>query len=364
MSRFLLTTFAALAATGGFAQNVTAFQDYMERLHVFDHGVVKQIEPQVPQNYFIGGNSVVYTNARGDLRIYRDGQVRDLDRTVVDGKPVVTDHFAGFTIAGSLRLWDGKRTRMLTPVVGKWVVEDSLVVYKDMIQRVINAFYDGEIVQLEDNLAGDAIDVWKAGDNVFAWVSTYDLKLKAYYHGLIYELTDLVSSVPFDCGLDLVAYQDALDRGFKAFHKGDLYDLDPLMPRSFQVGKGILAWLDQSNALKVFSGGKVHTVQDFAPARWQVVDSLVVVEDQGAFRVFQGDRSYELSRVVPKQWAAEWGTLAYLDVDGTTKVWSRGREEVFLRGEQVRALRVDRGLVLAYVGTGARIWWRGARYEH
>jgi hypothetical protein len=364
MKRSLPAIIALLLAGPTTGQNVTAFLDYMDRLHVFDHGVFKQIEPQVPQNYFVGGNMVVYTNARGDLRIYKDGRVRDLDRTVTDGKPIVTDHFAGFTIAGSLRLWDGRQTRMLTPLVGKFIVEDSIVVYKDQINRVVNAFYAGEVVQLEDYLAGDAMEVWKAGDNVFAWVSVFDRKLKAYYHGLIYELTDLISSVPFECGLDLVAFQDAMDRSFKVFHKGDIFDLDPLMPQRYQMGKGVMAWLDQSNALKVFSDGKIHTVQDFAPARWQVVDSLVVIEDQGAFRVFQDGRSYELSRVVPRNWAAEWGTLAYLDVDGTTKVWRKGHEDVFLRGEPVRTLRVDRGLVLAYVGTGARIWWRGALHSH
>lgn len=353
----------ALSALAGAAQDVTAFIDYMDRLYVFDRGTIRQIEPRKPIALHVGGNYLAYTDNRDDLKVYWNGRTQVIDRAM-DLEPIVTDHYMGFTVAGILKVFDGK-TRVMTPNLGMYVVEDSLAVFKDEVQGKIMVYYKEEKVKLEDQLAGNAVVDFGSGDNVFAWVSSFDRLFKVFYHGEIYELSDLVTGMDFKCGLDLVAYRDAYDHTFKAFHQGTIYDLEEQMPQRFEVGKGILAWLDLTGSLKIFEGGQVFKAMDFEPQHWEVVDSLVVVQDRGFFNVFNRGRFHELERAVPLKWKASWGTMAYVDVDRTLKVWRKGITDVVVRGQPVQDFRVDRGLVIARLNVNtARIWWRGETYDH
>jgi hypothetical protein len=363
MKNWIITVAITIATPGAMAQDVTAFVDYMDRLYVFDRGVIRQIEPRKPISLFVGGNYLAYTDNRDDLKVYWNGRTQVIDRAM-DLEPIVTDHLMGFTLAGILKVFDGK-TRVMTPNLGMYVVEDSLAVFKDEVQGKIMAYYNGEMQKLEDQLAGNAIVKWGSGDNVFAWVSSFDRLFKVFYRGQIYELSDLVTDMDFKCGLDLVAFRDAYDHTFKAFHQGVIYDLEEQMPRRYEVGKGVMAWLDLTGALKVFEGGQVYTAMEFEPQSWEVVDSLVVVQDRGFFQVFNRGRFHELERTQPQKWQASWGTLAYVDVDRSLKVWRNGTTDVILRGQPVQEFRVDRGLVLARLNVRtARIWWQGKIYDH
>ena len=363
MMRILTVLMAVLAMLPLQAQDVTAFIDYIDLLYVFDRGIIRQIEPRKPIAVHVGGNYLAYTDNRDDLKVYRNGRTQVVDHAS-DLEPIVTDHLLGFKVAGILKIFDG-RPRVLTPNVGMFVVEDSLVAFKDEVQRAIYVYYDGEVTKLEDQLAGNALVQWKTGDNLVAWVSAFDRLFKVYYHGHVYELSDLVTDMDFKCGLDIVAYRDAYDHTFKVFHQGQIYDLEERMPQRYEVGKGILAWLDLTGALKVFEGGKVHTAMEFEPQRWEVVDSLVVIEDRSFFNVFNRGRFHEVERIIPHKWQASWGTLAYVDVDRSLKVWRNGTTEVIMRGQPVQEFRVDRGLVLARLNVRtARIWWRGEIYDH
>ncbi len=345
------------------AQDVTAFLDYMDRLMVFENGTFKQIESQKPKVVIIGGNAVIYANVQDDLKIFRNGVATVMDRA--SGiEPIVTDHFVGFTVAGILKVNDG-RTKVLCGSVGKYIVEDSLVAYFDGINRVVNVYHKGETIKIEDQLAGDAILEWKAGDNVLAWVSSYDRLFKVFYHGSIYELSDLVTSMDFQCGLDMVAFQDSYDHSFKVFHQGTIYDLEEQMPERYEVGKGVMAWQDVTGSLKVFEGGKVVTAMTFQPQRWRMADSLLVIEDQSSFNVFSKGSMYTLERMVPDSWQASWGTLAYVDVDRTLKYWRDGNSDVVIGAAGIQEYALDRGILRARLNNRTwRVWWKGKAYDY
>ncbi len=360
---YRLLILLCLAPLEALAQNVTAFLDHMDRLIVFDHGMFEQIEHRKPRSLHVGGNYLAYADEREDLKVYRDGRTQVVDQAAgID--PIVTDHLLGFSMMGILKVFDGK-SRVLSPNVGEYVVEDSLVVFQDHVQGAVFIYYRGQRIPLEDQLAGEAMVQWKTGDNLLAWISAFDRRFKVFYHGQVWELNDLVTEVDFKCGLDLVAYRDAYDNSFKAFHQGLLYDLEDQMPQRYEVGKGVLAWLDLTGALKVFEGGQVYTAMNYAPQQWDVIDSLVVIQDRTVFNVFSGGKFHEVERMIPEKWQASWGTLAYVDVDRALKVWRKGRKEVMLQGRPVQEFRVDRGLVIARQNINtARIWWRGEFYEY
>ncbi|MCB0787361.1 MAG: hypothetical protein KDB88_05660 [Flavobacteriales bacterium] len=360
----LLTLLVLGLPLATFAQDVSAFLDYMGRLYVFDRGVIKQIEGIRPKSFAVGGDYVAYADARGDLKVYVDGRDRVIDRTVL-GVPTVTDHFLGFETAGVLKVFDGEIHTLCGNTAG-YVVEDSVAAFRDGVRQTLNAYYKGRIIQLEDVLAGDVVNAWKAGDNVIAWVSARERNFKVFYRGETQVLGDLVSSMDFKCGLDIVAFQDPYDQGFKVFHKGVVYDLEGQMPVRYEVGKGTLAYLDLTGALKVFQEGMIYTARDFEPDSWQIVDSLVIIEDLGQFRVFSEGKLHTLGgQFIPSLWEASWGSIAYLDNNNAIRVWRNEVEGVIDRGQPVRELRMHRGLVTAVLGTNnIKIWWRGRSYSH
>lgn len=363
MIRTLLAVALYVLSQQGSAQDVTAFLDYMDRLIVFESGTFKQIEPQKPKSVIIGGNAVIYANVQDDLKIYRNGVATVMDRA--SGiEPIVTDHFVGFTVAGILKVNDG-RTHVLCGSVGPHVIQDSLAAYQDDINRVVNVYYRGETTKIEDQLAGNAIVDWKAGDNVLAWISSYDRLFKVYYQGRIYELSDLVTEMDFQCGLDMVAFQDSYDNTFKLFHKGTIYDLDEQMPQRYEVGKGVMAWQDLSGSIKVFDNGTIHTAMTFEPQRWKVADSLLVIEDQSFFNVFSKGAMYTLERMVPDSWQVSWGSIAYVDVDRSLKYWRDGRSEVVISSASIQDYALDRGILRARLNNRSwRVWWQGKAYDH
>lgn len=362
MFRYLAITCCLAAPLLSTAQSVAAFLDYMERLHVFDRGVFKQIEGQRPMSFKVGGNYVAYIDAREDLKVYHNGGTQRLDRTA-DIIPTVTDHFLGYRLASALKVFDGN-LRTLSGNVGQYLVADSIAAFHDINQQTVNVYYRGRVEQIEDALAGEPIAQWKAGDNLIAWVSTNDRLFKVYYRGEVIELGDRVRDMDFQCGLDLVAYSDPYDRTFKVFNQGLIYDLEDIMPARYEVGKGVMAWLDMAGALKVFQGGRIYTAQNFEPQHWQVMDSLVVIQDQGFFKVFSDGVVHEVERVIPATWSASWATVAYVDVDQSIRVWRKGRSEMITRGENIRDLQLIRGVLVAKLGvSNVRIWWRGDVYN-
>ena len=363
--RALTFLMALLAACSGQAQNVAAFVDYMDRFHVFDNGQFKQIEGQRPIRYGMGGNYVVYASKNGDLRIYQHGAVKTLERTNVI-EPTVTDHYLGYQLAGVLKVYDGSELNTLCFNTESHTVEDSVVAYYDGRYQQFKGYYRGETFILEDALANEPIRNWRSGDNVLAWVTTLERKFKVFYRGEIIEVNYMVDeNMEYKAGCDLVAYRDVVDFGFKAFYQGRFLDIEPVMPTRYEVGKGVMAYQDVNGALKVFEDGKVYTALDFPPQEWFVMDSLVVIKDQNFLKVFDNGKLHVVERFWPSVWSASWGSIAYLDLNRNVKLWHANTSFTLTRGEPVKDILLERGLLIANLTVNSvKIGWRGRSYEH
>ncbi|MBK7941069.1 MAG: hypothetical protein IPJ87_04210 [Flavobacteriales bacterium] len=362
MRRSLLALLVA-ATTPLAAQDVTAFLDYRDRLVVFDKGTFSVVEGVRPAAFQVGGNYVSYLNAIGDLKRHANGRTTTLDRST-GAQITVTDHLLGVKLATALKLHDGRELRTVCVNTGLYVVEDSLAAWVDEAQRTIHIWYNGRDEVLADGLAIGAVQDWKSGDNLLAWVSTIERRFRIFHRGVVYDAADVYDAgIDFQAGADLVLYLDPQGNGLKAFHKGNFYDLEPIAPQRYAVGKGIGAWLDRTGALKVLEDGQIYTATDFAPTEFHVRDSLVVFRDQDMLKVFQAGRVHEVERYWPERWDASWGMLAYTAVDGTVRVWRKGRGEVALRERTATGFSLQRGLLTVTMPLNAvRIWWKGRVY--
>ncbi len=361
----LLTAASALALVhAASAQGVAAFQDYMDHLIGFDRGTFKQLENLPPRQYRLGDGAVFYTSTNGDLKTFKNGEVKLLDRTVGQDFQC-TDHLAAYKLASALKLYDSGKLSILCYNVRDWAVDDSIVAWYDGAQNRIEVLYQGDRQVLEDALANAPIHSWKSGDNLLAWVTTIENKLKVFYHGDVYELTPQATSITYEAALDMVVYQDSQDNGFKVFLRGEVIDLEPIMPKSWKMGKGVMAYIDQTGSLKVLNGNKVYTAYTYEPQEYFVQDSLVIIKDRDRLKVFAGAQLHELENYWPDRWAASWGSLAYRDVNGAIKIWRDGRTQVALQRETFLDFTFNRNTLLVNMpNKKVKVWWNGEVYPY
>ena len=153
---------------------------------------------------------------------------------------------------------------------------------------IFSVFYHGKIIQL-DNIAPIAFE---AGQDIVAYIDDYVRQFKIFYKGDT-AIAEQFLPDSFKVGFGICAYIDDLSnfrifyngatkivlsarpdffvvRGnvviysyqnaFYAFYKGEVYTLNNMTPRDYQVGTEGVAWLDESGRLMAFHKGKTYTV--------------------------------------------------------------------------------------------------------
>lgn len=364
MHRKLLPLYLLLLPLFTQAQGICGFLDYRDRFFVFNQGKTQMLEPLQPIAFASGGNYLAYVASNQDVKVYRDGQVRTIDQSMA-GPPVVTDHFFGYNSVGALKVYDGDSLRVLCINTGRSVIQDSIVGWYDNMQRTLNVYYKGITTQVGDALIENPFEALSSGSNTVAWISKPTSEFKVFWRGDIYILAHLVTEMRFQAGLDMVVYQDPVDHGMKVFDKGEIVDLEPVMPDSIHMGRGLFTYIDRSGALKVFQNGHSYTASDFTPNSYEVKDSLVVINDNGYCRIFHDGRTDAVLSYWPKLWAASWGSFAYLDNAGALNYWHNGNSEVVMQRQPVNHLVLRRGLLVANMTNNqVAIWWQGKLYEY
>jgi hypothetical protein len=143
--------FLLLSNTALQAQDIGAFRDYRDHFFVFDRGTFTELEVLPPRAFATGGNYLAYASSNGDLKVYRNGALRTIDMNIATA-PVVTDHYFGYVSAGVFRLYTGDSLITLCSSTGGFVVQDSIVGYRDVVNRMIHVHYRGRTEAVEDAL--------------------------------------------------------------------------------------------------------------------------------------------------------------------------------------------------------------------
>ena len=162
------------------AQHLAAYLDYMDRFLVFDHGETRQLESYKLTSFKVGGNCVGYVNYAGDLMVYHNGSARLLERTSPT-KYIVTDYLMGYAINSVLKVFDDGEVRTLCTNTNGYIVEDSLIAFYDEVQQQLKLYHNGQTRVIEDGLMEWPIRSYQSGDNILAYITTFDNKFKIYY---------------------------------------------------------------------------------------------------------------------------------------------------------------------------------------
>ncbi|MCB9169272.1 MAG: hypothetical protein H6597_05235 [Flavobacteriales bacterium] len=360
------TTFVLgfLIITAITAQDIMPFTTYQDRFYVFDQGAFTQLEPRKPRSVVVSGDRMAYVSDGGDLKLYADGRTTTLERgNATDLKG--SEHLMAYRVGNLLKAATPGRPKVLSYNCADYDVRDSLIIYHDEQEHMLDVFWNGRIIPVANVLLDQGKPQWDAGANTAVFYDHDSRTAYLFYQGKVSVLFDGADAARVSCGGDIVGYVDHRDQLLRVFDHGVDYDLEPFPPRDMQAGDGLMAYTSVSGALKCYMNGNIHTVSEFPPTTYAVKDSLLVFVDQGMLKVFDRGEVIVVERFVPEQWSIQGGMLAYLDLNRHVRLFHHGERTEVSREAGVMDLRLERGTILYRSNTGAaRIWWRGKVYEH
>ncbi len=341
------------------AQHLAAFSDVQNHFYVFDAGATKQLENLKIQSYKVGGNHLAYIDNSGDLKVYYNGEVYELDNAGASMKYYATDYLLGYKYLDFLKVFDRGKIKILSTAVEGYVVQDSLITWYDRITKRVNIYYKGKIETLEDGLLDFPFERLKSGDNTLAYVTTVDNKFKVFWAGDTWILDEFGEYITFKTGKNIVAFMDEPRNIFKVFYRGEVFELEYYRPQSFEVGDDLLVYVDDMGNLKSFNKGITTTLLSHKPEYYEVKDEMMIFVDQGYFKTHCNGTIQIIERYVPEKYVLDWNSIAYIDDNRNVQV-VQYCEKHMVTYELVTDLEMNRNLIMYKTGPNTnRIYYFG-----
>ncbi|HQV39535.1 MAG TPA: hypothetical protein PLS92_08820 [Flavobacteriales bacterium] len=366
MMRYLFTCLVLfmIGLTGIHAQSVVPVITSYGRLVVFQKGAFQEVDARKPQALFPSGDRLAYLTDAGDLKLFADGKVT----TLQGGEPVqvgMSKYLLAWRTGPSLRIPAAGGSKILCRSVGRFTVSDSIIAFHDQMQQTLSAYWNGRAVPIADVLMTSEDVVWKSGSNTLLLYDLGHRRVLLFYRGRVSVLCNGDDPSRSETGGDMVAYMDEYDDTFRVFNKGDDYEVEPFAPASFQVGNGLVAYVNSSGSFKSFQGGRVWDISDFAPDEYWARDSVVVFREGDLFKVFSGGAVQTLERTMPAQWKVSGGMIAWLDVSGVVQLFHNGERITVSKESGISQFDLFPDAVSFMSNSGAtKVWWSGKLYDH
>lgn len=352
----------SLSVVVAHAQYLGAYTDYMDRFFIFDKGESIKAEDLQVQSFAIGGNSVLYVNSQGHLKLYQNGEITKLEPGGAT-KYYATDHLAAYSIFEKLKVIENGQDVTLSTRCPLYKVEDSLIVFYDKNMESLRIYYNGNIEDIESGLVGMPISNLKSGDNIVAYVSSRTDDFKIYYRGENHIILPHVGRLSFKAGKDVVAFVNPLDGSFNIYYKGQNYQIENFPPESYKTGDSFVAYVDNTGVFKVFFKGVAQEVSSFAPDAYITEDNLLLYTEYNFFKIFYNGQAYEVEGYIPRNFKMDWNTVAY--VDNTNRIWlfTKG-EKKFLVNDLINSFEIYRDLIIMNVKVDKNIiYYNGEFYQ-
>ncbi len=327
--------------------NYSAYTDIQNRFYLFDNGEKVQLEGVLPQEYQIGRTGLAYKDNMGIFKIYRYGN-KNVINDIFTSEFKVTDNLIVYKGANSLNVIDGDEDKILTSLVGEYAVGDSVVLYFDKVRNMLHAYYNGEIFDLESNLANTNFNNFIAQDNVIAYVNFMG-QLKVFYQGNI-EVLETQKITNLQVGRNTLAYLD-INGQFKIWHKGVVQTVDGFAPKNFKVGDNVVAYTAYDGNFKICYNGNVSTI-GFFEKNYIVNDHVVCYEDgAGFFNIFYKGNTTMMDNFWPSKIVSNYNSAAYINKANMLRMFNTGAvQEVTALVKDVEEVRLDYDLLRYKVG--------------
>lgn len=318
ISLFFILNFA-------YTQDLAIFNDYLNRVLIFDNGEIQQAEHLPVRSYQVGNNSIAYEDNTGTFKIYNNGFLHTVTGFVSEYR--VTNNLVIYRMNRQLNIFDNGNIVTLGISVTAWDANDDVVIWYDDLEKKLKAYYNKKKYELDDALAAGELSDFQAGKNLIVYTDTRN-NVNIFYQGEIFDVFFKDRKKSILAGKDIAAFvEDPMDN-FQVFYRGEFIELEPFEPESYQVADGFVAYVDNSNYLKVFSDYSVKTVSFHSPSFYHAKDQLLVYGVQNFFRVFYNNREYTLENYIPDKFIFRNNVVLYLDQHGNLKYFKNGNTKV------------------------------------
>ena len=340
------------------SQNISAYSDYRNYFCIFDNGIKKEIEFSAVKSYKCGRTCIAFEDYSGTLKIYYKGTIYEMFDGLADY--FVTRNLVLAKLNGQAKVFEKGKMTTLSGNTGSYALGDSVVAFHNKTKKTFNAYYNGEIIQLEDLLVADEISNFKAGSNIIAYVNDQN-DFKLFYHGILSKLLSVNSAFQFGVGQDIIAYNNLDDLTFNVFYKNEYYKIDDFNTLSYVAGNACVAYVDNSGIFKLFKEGDISTISNITPEFYKVSDDIIIYSEQNYFKVFYKNKSYLLENYIPSLYVYDQSSIAYINKMGNLKLFQDGKIET-ITYEKVKSFDLNGNLLTYTTGNDNNFYLNGKFY--
>ncbi len=363
------------------AQQMLGYTTPQGDFYVYDDGKQIHLEHQKIHSLQTASNSIAYITNTGDLKYYKDHELKKLDISHPSFYKN-TDHYFYYSLGGNFSVYNGIEKKYLGNIQNHaYAFGDSIAAVHDF-SEYFYVYTSGRFIELEQNpvkkiVAGDNliayvnhIDQFKifyqfekfdaddyppiqmeASANTVAFIDSYHY-LKVFYSGKLFELYmvpeiicletpstiqtpelpdycdaeivyDVPSSLPlFKTGDDLVAYLDDMGK-FLVFYQGTIVLLEQQPPLFYEVVDNVVYYTDNNHFFKVFMNGELTAVETFEPGTIKADKDIVVYTDlDKRLRAFYKGEKQNVSEQIIIDFEVNQSLIMYSDLPNKYKFYS------------------------------------------
>ena len=256
-----------------------------------------------------GQGLAAYVDFREHFYVFDKGNMRQLEHL-----PVLTFKVGKWGLAyqrndGALMIYHNGVSRKLSEVVENYEITDGLLVYTYNNNLFV---YEGR----DKTLLSMNAPYYKADEHLVAYYDDIDKMFKVYYKGEIFDVESALSSPPvdnFEVGDNIIAYMDP-NNYLQAFFEGATRELMLAQGKtSYRVDRNLVTFYDEtSSALKLFHVFGQRDLAAFRPLSFKVADERVAfVDNTGNFKLYENDQVRTLSNITPDFYVLRDSLLIY-----------------------------------------------------
>lgn len=264
-------------------QNVAPIIDFSGYFKTMADGNVSYIEFQ-PIKEFKGGDELVgYIDTRGNLKVFNGIKSEELSKLNVEY--TVSDHFLVWKVGRNINLWDSGQTKNLTYYGNRYEVKDSLIVFEDTQFNSVNVYYNGKVIPLYTS----AIQVEMPdyiGENIIAFKDNGNF-YKVFWRGIIYDFDVWHNEIQFECGTDILIFNDPIMGTCTVFENGEFLDVEGFAMNDFKAGRGFACYINPNSELMLYRNGVKTELSNFRPGFWDVRDDMIIWYENGTTYAYQ-----------------------------------------------------------------------------
>ena len=357
--RLIIAFFLFFLPFSSIAQPLSNYVNMQNQVMVWDKGLLRKIDYLPPILMKTGRTAIPYIDNARSFKVYYGGGMKTINIGFTTDFNV-SDNLVAYKNNTALNVFDNGKTKQLSTYCEKYWLGDSVLLFFDGLRNEYKAYYGGEVYPIEGFLAGEALEVVKATDNIVAY-DNYANQFRIFYKGNIIAQEDYAVN-SFEVGRNTVAYVD-INRTLKIFHSGETFIVEDFPPASYQAGDNVVAYVSNDGYFKVFYDNSIESIGFFTPQEYRVVDNMVAYRDQsGYFKVFYKGKIYSLESYYPEKFFMQYNSIAYVNRIGMLRLFTEG--EIYdVTNAQIEDWALTYDVLKYQVGKNMfRIYYKGREF--